>query len=203
MGSRLGLSICAAILAAGQSRRFGRADKLSQQLGGVMLGHHVSGTAALLGCDHHVVITSETDHACEHGWSARGFDVHVNALAQRGMGTSVAMAARIAADRGVDALLICLADMPMVTVEHLAALINLFGQQSGDRVIASGNGTAALPPAIFGKRHFAELASLDGEYGAKALLAKAMMVAAPPQMLIDIDTPDDLEIARRLITNPA
>lgn len=198
-----GQSICVALLAAGQSRRFGDADKLSQSLGTKLLGHHASDTVSSLGCDHQLIVASGSDHICERGWKERGFEVHENTLAHQGMGTSVAMAAQIAADKDAEALLICLADMPFVTRKHLEGLINSFCDHDRDRVIASIDGRAAMPPAIFGKQHFAELAHLDGQSGAKALLAQAIMVAPPPNILMDIDTSADLEIARQLIKNPA
>jgi hypothetical protein len=58
----------------------------------------------------------------------------------------------------VDAVLVALADMPMVPPAHFAALVAAF---DGDR-IASQCARQVLPPAIFGAGHFAALRALSG-----------------------------------------
>ena len=87
-------SICVAVLAAGQSRRFGDADKLAQPLGGKPLGLHICDTIQPLGLAHSLVITSAADHPCVPGWRDRGFEIAVNHAATEGLGGSVALAAK-------------------------------------------------------------------------------------------------------------
>lgn len=181
-------SICAAILAAGQSRRFGTRDKLVQPLGGMMLGLHAAKTISGLHCANRVVIASAGDHPCAQSWRDAGFVVVVNADAAEGLGTSVALAAEYAASVGADALLICLADMPFVPRGHLEQLIQAFGDQKGTAIFASGSGASVSPPAIFGQADFAQLSLLSGNDGARALLAKANTVPLSADHLADIDT---------------
>lgn len=193
---RSGQSICVAILAAGLSHRFGEADKLAQLLGGKPLGLHICDTIRPLGLEQSIVITSDAAHPCAADWRDRGFEIVINHAAPQGMGSSVALAAKQAAERQCDALLICLADMPFVPVEHLANLLAAFGQARNSAAIATHNGDAATPPAIFGKQEFAELAKLGGDAGARALLSRAKTLALAPSLSMDIDTAEELEQAR-------
>ena len=106
------------------------------------------------------------------------------------MGTSVALAAELADANGCDALMIALADMPLVPTEHFAALAKV--SMHPQEVLVSASKKVRMPPAIFGKDHFVSLSELQGEKGARDLLARGQVVECPPEWLIDIDTPDDL-----------
>jgi CTP:molybdopterin cytidylyltransferase MocA len=191
------LRIGAFLLAAGSSRRFGDADKLAQPFRGRMLGEHA---AAAMPVEHFAaggawVIASHVGHPCEPAWRNAGFDIALNQLAGEGMGTSVSAAAGIASRANFDAILIALADMPLVPREHFAALI---GAMSGPAdIICSTGGQSPMPPAIFGSDHFGALAKLSGDTGARGTLAKGRAITCPAGWLIDIDTP---EILRSLDT---
>ncbi len=185
-------SLCVAVLAAGQSRRFLGADKLTQPLGRTMLGLHICEALVPLDCAHSVIITSADDHPCASGWRTAGFDICVNEMAEEGLGTSVACAARFAAERAADALLICLADMPFVPTKHLQNLISQLDPENSRTMIASDNGRRRSPPAIFAASHFAGLEQLKGAAGARDLLAAADTIKITPQCLVDIDTREQL-----------
>ena len=137
-----------------------------------------------------LVITSQKDHPCRAGWEKAGFQIALNVQAEQGMGTSVALAALLATHAKADALLIALADMPLVPRSHFEALID--GARTPAACFASDTGNARTPPAIFGSNHFAELAQLGEDTGARTLLKKARMVPCPPEWLEDIDTPEAL-----------
>jgi molybdenum cofactor cytidylyltransferase len=180
--------ICVAVLAAGQSVRFGSVDKLAQPMNGALLGHHICNSIRVLDTTYDFVITSVSDHPCSDGWRERGFEITVNQAAYKGLGTSVARAAELAAEKSADALLICLADMPFVPAAHLQQLIDAYDRASDSSIIASSNGSITLPPAIFGKQHFPSLANLTGDMGARELLSKAITVSIDSELLTDIDT---------------
>lgn len=188
-----GPAICAAILAAGQSRRFGFADKLSQPLGERRLGTYIANAILPLDLAHRIVIVSDADHPCIQDWSAAGFKTCVNQYAQRGMGSSVALAAQKAAERGADALLICLADMPFVGTDDLRQLLDMHAASNSVTITAASNGEVASPPAIFGKHHFPRLQTLDGADGAREMLRDAETIVFAQERLMDIDTRQELE----------
>lgn len=175
-----------AVLAAGQSRRFGDADKLAAGFRGAMLGLHACRTLSLLPFAQRWVIASDTRHPCAKGWREAGFTVVPNPDAATGMGSSVALAAKLARDAGVTALLVALADMPLVPATHFADLLE---QAEPDALVASHNGTSPTPPALFGSSHFAQLGQATGDTGARALLAGADTLSCDPAWLVDIDDP--------------
>lgn len=189
--------ICLAILAAGASRRFGATDKLTANLRGKMLGLHAAENFAPLGFGKAVVIAAHADHPCAAGWNAAGFEIIFNPLADSGMGSSVAAAARAA--EGLSALLICLADMPFVPASHILNMIaSLHRSNHGTQaIIASRAGSRRLPPALFAAAHFGRLSALKGDRGAHELLADSEtvdseMVDIDAAKLIDIDRPETL-----------
>ncbi len=185
-----------AVLAAGQSRRFGASDKLCATFQGKPLGLHVCEMLArarfALRPQHRVVITSDESHPCADAWKEAGFSVVLNPSADEGMGTSVAAAARIARRAESDMLLIALADMPLVPVSHYAALVEAAALRGPAAIAASSDGQAKMPPAVFGRDHFDTLADLTGDTGARVLLADSDTIDCPSEWLADIDTQEAL-----------
>lgn len=103
---------------------------------------------------------------------------------ERGMAASLALAAVRATELGARKLLICLADMPYVTGEHLARLLDLVGDEpAATRVDGQGG-----PPVAFPSRLFPALAVLSGDRGARQLLANARLLEAPEALTKDFDT---------------
>jgi CTP:molybdopterin cytidylyltransferase MocA len=192
--------LAVAVLAAGQSRRFGSADKLAALLGDSLLGEHACRTLAGLASAQRWVIAARPDHPCAPGWRVAGFEIAVNPAAESGMGSSVALAARLAQEAGAAALLIALADMPLVSLRHFQALVTRAAGLGPDAMIASAAGDVAMPPALFGSAHFAELARASGDVGARHLLAGAERLAGDPTWLIDVDDAEALAIARARLT---
>jgi len=185
-----GPALVVAVLAAGLASRFGAA-KQEQSCAGRPLGAWALDTALSLGAP--VIVVTRA--------GAEGFlGVHrdrvrtvTNPAPERGMGHSVALAAAEAKGMGAGALLVTLADMPLVRRETLAALVSA----------ASAHGLAATcypggrrgVPACFSHRMFAALGALEGDAGARDLLRScpdAALIARPEEELADVDTPDDL-----------
>lgn len=180
-----------ALLAAGSSRRFGSADKLAQPFRGRLLGEHAARAIPIERFKSAWVITSIGGHPCEPGWIDAGFEPVINPKAHEGLSASVVMAAELAEANRCDALLIALADMPLVSTGHFSALANL--STHGHDIFVSAWGDARMPPAIFGKDHFVTLSESEGDTGARDLLAAGTPVVCPPDWLIDIDTPEALQ----------
>ena len=179
-----------ALLAAGASRRFGSADKLAADLNGRRMGEHAAAALPMEHCAQSWVIVSSLPHQCEAFWKTRGLATVQNPDAGQGMGTSVALAARLATAAGCDALLIALADMPCVPRDHFEALIHAF--EEGAQIAVSAAGDTCMPPAIFGAALFEILEASHGDQGARTLIQTGRRVPCPPEWLIDVDTPQAL-----------
>lgn len=187
-----------ALLAAGQSRRFGDQDKLSAPLGDKMLGLHAAETGTDMPFTRKLVIGSPK-HDCAERWGELGYEVITNEDAAQGQATSVRLAAAHAIEAGASALCIMLADMPFVTVDHLGRLIAAFEQADGINNVASACNGQTMPPAIFAAGALEALMGLKGDAGARMLLAEALLVESGDQLLMDIDTPEDLAEANRIV----
>jgi len=183
--------ICSAILAAGQSKRFGSHDKLAASLNGKMIGTYISDTLAATHLPINMVITSN-NHPCSTQWVQAGFEIYINEMPEQGMSSSIAIAAEKAIHYEVDALLICLADMPFVPKHHIQKIISTFDLLSDYPIIASHNGQNPMPPALFPASSLASLSILDGDTGARDMLRQAQYCYAEKDWLIDVDNQDML-----------
>lgn len=180
-------SIVAVVLAAGLSTRFG-GDKLLHPHAGKPLAAHIADTLAGMPLAHRIAIVPPAPSQRGELFREREFELVTNPDPREGMGSSLGLGARRAAELDADALLVCLGDMPNVTAVHLMELIAAI---SDSDVVATGFDNSRGPPALFGRRLFGELAKLTGDHGAKHLLASATLITAPQGLARDFDTPTD------------
>lgn len=182
-----------AVLAAGSATRFG-GGKLDADCAGKGLGQWVLDAVAAAGLPAGVIVTAGHPPA----FAARsGWGVLANLLAHEGLGTSVAMAAAEARRRGAASMLLLLADMPLVSPAFLRELAGC----APPAAARYPSGRAGVP-ALFGADLLPLLAGLTGDSGAASVLAgraDATLIDAPPGMLADVDTADDLAAAARLL----
>jgi molybdenum cofactor cytidylyltransferase len=192
------LPITGILLAAGRGRRFdpqGRRNKLLQTLPAGDLVVVASARRLLSVCARVVAVVPPDDGGVADALRALGCDVTLCLDADAGMGLSLAHAVRysLQADAASQGWLVALGDMPFVEPITLQALAE---------AIVAGAGIAAPlfdgrrgNPVAFGAIHRDALLSLDGDQGARRLLATCPVSAIEvpdPGILRDIDTPDDL-----------
>ena len=109
-----------------------------------------------------------------------------------GMGRSLAFAA--AQLPAANALMVLLADMPLVTAEDLTRLQQLW-QNNPHNIVCSRFGDTLSVPAIFPAELKTQLLALRGDKGAKALFAAhadALLSLPLAAAEFDVDTPADL-----------
>ncbi|MDB5527505.1 MAG: CTP:molybdopterin cytidylyltransferase [Devosia sp.] len=178
------------VLAAGLSQRFGEGSKLMAPLRGKPLGLHIADTVAGAGFARKLVMCRQGDAVLQAAFAGRGFEVVVNPDSGRGQASSLALGVRALARRNPKAILVCLADMPFVTMGHLETVAGALGNDMN--VVASRLPAGQpSPPAAFARVHFDALTRLEGDKGARSLLASACLIDAPAEVLADFDTPGD------------
>jgi molybdenum cofactor cytidylyltransferase len=95
--------------------------------------------------------------------------------------------------RGLDAALIALCDQPAFSADVIAQLIAA-QRATGRGIVAARYAGRHGAPALFRHEHFATLAHLTGEEGARTLLnGDPATIAAVdlPDLAVDLDTPED------------
>jgi molybdenum cofactor cytidylyltransferase len=191
--------IAALVLAAGQSRRMGRVNKMLADVGGKpMVVRAVE--AALASKARPVVVV--TGHEAERVRGAlAGKDVAMvrNPDYEKGLSTSLKRGlAALPAD--VDGAVVCLGDMPGVSAGHIDRLIAAFDPVEGREIcLPTFNGKRGNP-VLWSKRFFKEMSEIAGDTGARHLLgehADSLCEVAMPDdgVLVDLDTPEALAIA--------
>ncbi len=186
---------CVIVLAAGQGRRFGApSHKLEQSLGAsTVLSNsltRVMGSGLPM-----IVVTTSALAASVQAIVARSDMVVVPADADgAGMGMSIAVG--VLARPQADGWLVMPADMPLVrasTLRAVAAALRehpiAFAQHQGRR----GH------PVGFSSELYSELSRLTGDEGARRVVARypaSPVEVDDPGVLLDIDTTEDLLVAR-------
>ena len=181
-----------AILAAGSARRFG-GGKLDVDCAGRPLGQWALEAARTLDPAALGVVVGDAAPRSVHG-----AEIVRNPYALHGLGTSASAAARWAIDREADALLVMLADMPLVSPATLRGLVE--GELPS--AVAYPGGKPGVP-ACFPAAMLPKLAGLGGEEGAATLLrgrTDVRLVPVDPEELGDVDRPEDLAEAAAILS---
>jgi len=151
--------------------------------------------ALLAGTGDALAVVREGDEVLARALREVGCEVLASEACLRGMGAS--LAAGVQATRSAGGWLVALGDMPGIAAATHAAV---------KRALVEGAVVAAAVDAVSGRRGhpvaFAgslgdELARLDGDEGARAVVARhgERLVAvrvSDPGILVDVDTPSDL-----------
>lgn len=185
-------SIFAIVLAAGESSRFGSTKQLSEFEGESLVRRAVRLAEDV--CRDHTVLVVGNDWkrvlaACG---PQRGFFLR-NEEFSSGLASSIACGVRSVA-HAANAILLLMADQPLITAAHLDALIAHWSGAPENIVVSEYSGTRG-PPVIFPARCFESLSKLQGDRGARSVLSDSRYLVSGigfDAAAIDIDTPADL-----------
>jgi molybdenum cofactor cytidylyltransferase len=192
--------VAAVILAAGRSTRMGGPNKLLAELGGKTLVRIVAEQALASKASDVIVVTGH--QAAEVEKSLAGLKVRFVRNPDFADGLASSVKAGIAAvPDAADAAVVCLGDMPLIDAHLIDRLIEAFQPDRGGLIALPVSDGRRGNPVLWSRRFFSELMTLDGDIGARHLIAKhGEAVAEVPVeghgAFLDIDTPQALEAAR-------
>ena len=181
------------LLAAGASRRFG-APKLIQPLRGKPV---VRWSAEALGgaTDRLLVVVPPDDTSLREALRGVRARLVTNPERARGLGRSIARGV-IALPADADAVVVALADEPLLDSRWIAAVIARYRAHGGSVIVAPVFRGMRRHPVLFDRSVFGELAVLDGDHGARDVLdrdpGRVTLVEFDEPGTIDVDTVEDL-----------
>lgn len=181
------------ILAAGNSSRLGQPKQLLEYQGKTLLQRSVDEALSLNAAE--VVVILGSNHAMiSEETILNGTTVLVNHRWQTGMASSIqAGIGHFHANNKIESALLMLCDQPHVDQVLLKELVKK--QQNSDcTIVASSYGNTLGVPAVFSREMFPALLSLQGQEGARKLIAsnKETLKSVPFQKgYVDIDTSSD------------
>lgn len=184
------------ILAAGRSSRMGGTDKLTQQVGGEPLIRHVARQALATGCPVAVTLPPEADaFGAARRQALVGLDVKIQTVPDPSQGMAASLVAGLAAIPQQAAVLILLADMPDLTMQDLALLLDRHRADPTAILRGASNGRPGHP-VLFPADLRPDLSQLSGDDGARSVLqrhaGRVVLVPLPGRhALTDLDTPAD------------
>lgn len=181
----------AIVLAAGGSSRLGQPKQLLE-LDGRPLVRRAAEQAVAAGCDPVIVVVGAEAGAVEGALQESGARCVENRAWAEGMAGSIRCGVG-ALPEDVDAALILLCDQPAVSTALLVRL-RAAQRESGMPMVACAYGGTLGPPALFVRACFPALLGLEGDAGARSLLARARERVASvefPDGALDVDTGED------------
>lgn len=185
------------VLAAGAASRFGSSKQLAK-LDGTSLVTRAT-KIAIESCDSRSVLVVGHDwHAVLGACDPRPGFLIVNDQHEKGIGSSISLAVR-SIRHVARAIVILLADQPLITSAHIAALIEAWSSDDNEIVATAYAGTLGAP-ALFPMDCFDDLAAMTADNGAQALFNDRRFLVQSVRFedaAVDIDTKEDLSSLQR------
>jgi molybdenum cofactor cytidylyltransferase len=181
------------ILAAGGSRRLGRPKQLLSVLGEPLL-RRVVRMAVDVDPDHLIVVLGSSAYDCVPVIKDCGVDIVVNPFWESGLAGSIRLGVERAEEQGASSVLFLLADQPWLNSEVIGRFLERVNGQT-DAIISARYDGILGAPMMFGSDWFPQLKNLEGDQGARNLVAKEggrVEVIDWSEGALDLDTPEDL-----------
>ena len=189
------------VLAAGRSTRMGAANKLLADVGGKAMVRRVV-EAALASVAAPVLVV--TGHQAEDVRVALvGLEAAFVHNPDYALGLSSSLKVGIAAvPEAADGALVLLGDMPQVTAAHLDLLMAAFADHRGEAIVVPTHAGKRGNPVLWPRACFAQMLRLEGDAGAKRLLATHSdrvreVDLGTDAIFADVDTPEALAELRK------
>ena len=156
------------LLAAGSSTRMGRPKQLMEYQGKPLIRHAVAAAVQSV-CKPVIVVLGANGGAIAEALRDLPVETVENQLWSEGMGTSIQTGVRAAAERGLDAVILALADQPLVTAEIYNRLVAQH-EATGKPIVTSEYAGTVGVPVLFAKEYFSHLLALQPEQGCKGVI---------------------------------
>jgi molybdenum cofactor cytidylyltransferase len=194
-------NVAAIILAAGRSTRMGGPNKLLAELGGKTLVRIVTEQALASKAKGVIVVTGHQAEQVEKALQGLNVKFVRNPYFAQGLASSVKAGVAAVPDHA-DGAVICLGDMPLIDAHLIDRLIEAFGPDRGNLIAVPVSDGRRGNPVLWSRRFFNELMTLDGDIGARHLIARHSEAVAEVPVeghgaFLDIDTPQALAAAQR------
>lgn len=199
------------ILAAGESKRYGKTKQLFDWLGKPFV-RQVAETALAAGLSPVVVVTGANAEAVEAAVNDLPIIIVRNAEWQKGQSSSIQVGLQALPPsslrdsfpksfgfgegwEGVGAAIFLLADQPQITPTVLRALVEKHSEELAP-VVAPLIADQRANPVLFDRATFRDLMALTGDVGGRAIFSKYSPTYLPwhdESLLVDVDTPGDMK----------
>jgi len=187
-------NIAVLIPAAGASNRMGTPKQLLNWKNTTLLGNAIDVAEKLQ--SPVIVVLGANLKKIKASINQYQIQVLKNRNWENGLGNSIAFGVNHIIENlpKVNAILIMLADQPLINTEYLKSLIDKYKIDEGQIIASSYKNRKHGVPVLFDKVYFEELSKLNDDKGAKILLqkyAKKVSVINSESMVSDIDTLED------------
>jgi len=180
------------LMAAGGASRMGRPKQLLPYRGRPLVCH-AAATAIEAGCRPVIVVLGARAAEIAPVLEQQPVDVVENPLWEQGMGTSIQAGLAALEGRGLDGVILALADQPLITAAILRGLVDAHRASGLPIVAAQYAGTAGVP-VFFHRSYYSALLALAPGQGCKGVILgnreRALLIDCPEAEL-DVDTPED------------
>ncbi len=185
-------TVAAVVLAAGGSTRFGQPKQLLSWEGRPLVTH-IADIAWSAGLDPVVVVIGAAAESVAPVLAGRPFQIVRNYRWETGVSSSLNVAIA-ALPPTVEAALFIPADQPLITPQFLQHCVETWRATGAGIVIPQTPDGKRGNPVLFSREFFAELATLSGDVGGRALFNRhADRIVPEPvtdaHILSDVDTP--------------
>lgn len=185
------------ILAAGQSRRMGDANKMTVAVNGKPMLRHVVEAANGSNLQGINIITGHEPDAVIKIIAGVQCDIFHNPVYQEGLSTSLALGISKLQD-DVSHALVMLGDMPFISVQMIDKMVKRSIQAPEAIIVATHEGKRGNP-VLWPRKFFVELQTVEGDVGARHIVEankeSVVEVELGKAASIDLDTPQAVHIA--------
>jgi len=193
-------NIAALVLAAGRSSRMGGPNKLLAEIGGRPLSRIVTEQVLASHARPVIVVTGHQRERVEAALAGLPVEFVHNPHFADGLGTSL-RAGIAALPAQADGVIVCLGDMPQVDAAMIDRLTGALAPDKGALIAVPTIDGQRGNPVVWSRRFFAELMAVEGDIGARHLIARysEAVIEVPltgTAALTDVDTPEALEALR-------
>lgn len=191
-------TVLGVLLAAGQSTRFGAANKLLVEIDETPLVRHAARTLLDSRVSAVVTVLGHQMDAVHDALAGFVGEFVENESYEQGMATSVRAGVGVAMEMDVDAVVFLPGDMPFVNSETVDLLVDAYRTNIADAVASSYRGQRGNP-VLFDSHYFESLRSVSGDTGGRRVLLEsdgALVEIDDAGIVSDIDTQSDLDSQR-------
>lgn len=183
------------LLAAGLGTRFADGNKLLHEIDDTpIVRRAVQPFLAVL--DDIVVVVGHDAPAVRSALDGLDVTFVMNEEYEHGQSTSLHCGVVVARNRGWDAILFGLGDMPFVDVESVQRLLSVHTGSSYSILAAAYEGTRGNP-TLFDAVHYDALSAIEGDQGGRQLIVESdsavLVETNDPGVLRDVDTVSEIE----------